>query len=397
MSEYQYYEFLAIDNPLGEREREELRAVSSRARITTTSFVNTYNWGDLKANPYDLLINYFDLFLYTANWGTQRFALRLPRSAVDTDFMGKYESEGVTISKNDEWLIVGFCAEEADPEYGCYEEGWMIGLAPLRAEILAGDYRSLYLGWLLGVQYGVFEDEDMSPPVPPGLSDLSGPLETLADFLQIDSDLISAAAKWSGNEVCPAPSREEFSAWVLGLSAAEKDSLLEKFIQDEAHHLRAELLKRFREERRSLTKDQNKSPEKPLPTAGQVSQEAERLKAAREKVETEHRIRKEQKEKEKAATERKKFLEELASREEEIWNKVESLVNTKQPLKYDKACQLLKNLHDLSISQSAEAAFASRIQNLRVRHSRKDSFIRRLNEAGLPTAFTFLDKDSDSV
>ena len=71
MSEYQYYEFAAIDRPLNVAERQRLRAISSRARITATGFVNTYNFGDLKADPLQLLARYFDLFLYVANWGTR--------------------------------------------------------------------------------------------------------------------------------------------------------------------------------------------------------------------------------------------------------------------------------------------------------------------------------------
>ncbi len=42
MSEYQYYEFRAIDHPLERKEMDELRALSSRAEITPTSFTNTY-------------------------------------------------------------------------------------------------------------------------------------------------------------------------------------------------------------------------------------------------------------------------------------------------------------------------------------------------------------------
>jgi hypothetical protein len=44
VSEYQYYEFLAIDRPLDEDERAEVRSLSTRARITATSFVNEYHW-----------------------------------------------------------------------------------------------------------------------------------------------------------------------------------------------------------------------------------------------------------------------------------------------------------------------------------------------------------------
>jgi hypothetical protein len=42
MSEYQYYEFLALDRPLTEEQRAELRSISSRAEITATRFVNEY-------------------------------------------------------------------------------------------------------------------------------------------------------------------------------------------------------------------------------------------------------------------------------------------------------------------------------------------------------------------
>ncbi len=62
MSEYQYYEFRAIDRPLTSREMSDLRAISSRADITPTSFVNTYNFGDFRGNPEALMEKYFDAF-----------------------------------------------------------------------------------------------------------------------------------------------------------------------------------------------------------------------------------------------------------------------------------------------------------------------------------------------
>lgn len=51
MSEYQYYEFQAIDRPLTQREMGELRSCSSRATITATRFVNSYSFGNFKGNP----------------------------------------------------------------------------------------------------------------------------------------------------------------------------------------------------------------------------------------------------------------------------------------------------------------------------------------------------------
>ena len=60
MSEYQYYEFIAIDEPLTPKQMAELRACSSRANITPTGFVNEYHWGDLKGDPVDWMRRFFD-------------------------------------------------------------------------------------------------------------------------------------------------------------------------------------------------------------------------------------------------------------------------------------------------------------------------------------------------
>ena len=49
MSEYQYYEFLAIDRPLSDADRQALRDLSTRARITAMSSTNSYEWGTSKA------------------------------------------------------------------------------------------------------------------------------------------------------------------------------------------------------------------------------------------------------------------------------------------------------------------------------------------------------------
>ena len=51
MSEYQYYEFQALDRRLTESAMAELRALSSRVALTTTSAIFMYNYGDFRGNP----------------------------------------------------------------------------------------------------------------------------------------------------------------------------------------------------------------------------------------------------------------------------------------------------------------------------------------------------------
>lgn len=55
VSEYQYYEFLAVDRPLTPAEQAEVRQLSTRARITATSFANEYHWDDFKGSPDQLM------------------------------------------------------------------------------------------------------------------------------------------------------------------------------------------------------------------------------------------------------------------------------------------------------------------------------------------------------
>lgn len=107
MSEYQYYEFLAIDEPLSAAEMGELRAISTRAEITPTTFTNEYNWGDLKADAKRLVEHYFDAHVYVANWGTRRFMMRLLSDSVDLDQLETYVyGERATINATGEHVLI---------------------------------------------------------------------------------------------------------------------------------------------------------------------------------------------------------------------------------------------------------------------------------------------------
>ncbi|MGD8645270.1 MAG: hypothetical protein PVJ77_01970, partial [Desulfobacterales bacterium] len=139
MSEYQYYEFNAVDKALNEKQMQSLRNLSSRARITPTSFVNEYNYGDFKGNPLKLVEKYFDAFLYVANWGTRWLMFKLPRHLVDVDLVKKYcPGDSSVIHEKGDYLILEFTSETEDYEWE-EGEGWLPLLISLRADILHGD------------------------------------------------------------------------------------------------------------------------------------------------------------------------------------------------------------------------------------------------------------------
>ena len=60
MTEFQYCEFVAIDRLLSAMERKRLREITSRDTTTSTRLVNTYEWGNFKADPRDLVAKCFD-------------------------------------------------------------------------------------------------------------------------------------------------------------------------------------------------------------------------------------------------------------------------------------------------------------------------------------------------
>jgi hypothetical protein len=68
MSEYQYYEFRAIDRPLTQREMDELRALSTRATITPTGFLNVYNYGNFRGDPLALNTLAHSATVWPSSW-----------------------------------------------------------------------------------------------------------------------------------------------------------------------------------------------------------------------------------------------------------------------------------------------------------------------------------------
>src|SRR5438132_3955928 len=221
-----------------------LRSISTRAAITATSFTNHYEWGDLKANPSKLLEKYFDAFVYVANWGTHEFYIRLPQESVDYKLLkALMPGETVRVRRTARFVIVEFGSEsEWDGDDGT---GWIASLMPLRSDLLRGDLRCLYLGWLRSAQDGGLDEDEMEPPVPAGLQELSGPLDALIEFLEIDEDLVEVAAQAS-SPLAAGPSRKELSAWIRGLSEKDKNELLIAAVVEQGERWRNDFRRRFR-------------------------------------------------------------------------------------------------------------------------------------------------------
>lgn len=262
-------------------------------------------------------------------------------------------------------------------------EEWMPSLLPLREDLLAGDLRSLYLGWLAAARSGDLDDDVREPPVPAGLGKLSAPLKALAKFLRLDEDLIAVAAEASGPQAS-APAgvpRDEVAAYVRAMPAAEKDALLLRLAEAGDTTPRIELLRRFRADRKKAAPKAD--PPGGRRTAGQLLTAADTRAEERRRREAERKAKAAERRAKEEAAAREIYLEELAGRVDRAWGEVEAMIATKQQPEYDRAVTLLKDLRDVSERQGSPHAFYVRLAEIRHRHAKKSTLIERLGKAGL--------------
>jgi hypothetical protein len=343
MSEYQYYEFLAIDRRLTEKEMQKLRSCSTRATITPTRFVNEYEWGDFKGDEDAWVQNYFDAFLYFANWGTHVLKLALPARLLNLQTARLYcVGDCAAARAKDGKLIITLTSDEEDLDDDEDGEGLLASLVAIREELARGDLRGLYLGWLLCAQRGELDEEDLEPPVPAGLAQLSASQQRLAEFLRSDADLLQAAAKASSPKEDWYPKPAEFGVWLATMDGAEKDALLARLIAGNEPELGAELLQRVARARKGERPVRDETG--PRRSVGELLEQAREIATARERHDAEERARQRATKERAAAKAKAKHLDGIEGTEPFLWSEVARLIATKLPKNYDRAIVLLTDL-----------------------------------------------------
>lgn len=379
MSEYQYYEFQAIDRPLSEADRQALRDLSTRARITATSFTNSYEWGDFKGDPAKLMERWFDLHLYLTNWGSRRLMIRLPTRMVNRDlldaFLGEVDCAGLTVAGEN--LILDVMLDEVEAEDEDLEDGsgWLAALTPLRAEVLAGDLRLFYLLWLTAVEADTFEADEPEPM--PGIGPMTASLEAFAAFFGIDPDLVQVAAERSAIATPSVSASADVRRILLAMTDSEKTEILARLYDGDAHvalELRAKVRNRMAVE--------TDAPPVVARTVGELRARAREIGFAREQAAAEKLAVERKRRLEEAAKVRRFRLDTIARRGENVWREVEAEIERRNATGYDRAVGLLLDLRAVAEERSAMPDFEKRLRTIRERHARKQQFVGRLAKIG---------------
>jgi len=370
MREYQYYEWQTVDHLLTDAEQAAVGSLSSHIDVSASQAVVTYDWGDFKHDSRQVLARYFDAHLYFANWGTRVLMFRFPRGLLDEQALAPYlVDELISLSTAGESQILEFTFElEREWEWVEDEDGSLSRLVSLRNDVLAGDYRRLYLGWLKAL---TLQDPDVQthweePPVPPGLNKLVPALDQLVAFLDLDQHLITSAAAASPAKATTTSDAALRKA-IGQLSRAESDEFLYRLLQGEPglnfalrHRLRAEL----------RGSDQPAGGGRTAAELLTGAKRAKRQDAERKAAEAEkHRI---------AA------LEKLAKTEDKAWQTVEAQLADRHWTYQAKAVEQLRQLRDLADYRHTRTDFNRKMRKLRTKHQGRPSILKRFDQAELP-------------
>ena len=192
MSEYQYHEWQAVDRVLTPEEQVAVNDLSSHIEVSSSRAVVTYHWSDFRHDPKQVLLKYFDAYFYLANWGSLRLMFRFPKGLLDeVDIFPYCIDKYISFQTIGKYQVLDLDFNPEDGGGSMEADAGLSHFIRLRADLLEGDYRLLYVTWLKamtmdGSPYADEEYEndelditayDHEPPVPPGLKKLSPSLQ----------------------------------------------------------------------------------------------------------------------------------------------------------------------------------------------------------------------------
>ncbi|HRI61034.1 MAG TPA: hypothetical protein PK228_14950 [Saprospiraceae bacterium] len=384
MSEFQLYHFKSIDRPLTETERKEIGTWSSRTNPTANSATFTFSYRDFPKDEETVVEKYFDAMLYAANWGTKRLMFRLPKDSVDAEslaaftFDDEWAEDYIRLTARKTCFLLDICFRNEAGGAWLEEDSYDLDdLTPLREDMLAGDYRSLYLIWIqFALGFSVDKEEENEedrpddetidhtpPPIPANLAKLTGALQAFIDFFEIDPDLVAAAQSVSPASKTEAP---DFRQLIGNLAKTERTDWLMRLANGEP---RLDLT--FRKHLQQLAPSKKRAP-----MAGPSLVEMKALIRTKEK----ERLDRNAKAAQQAHIQR---MEQLVRQEDALWENVEKNLLKATSKSYDLAIDTLKDLRNLALYQGKEAGFNVKMRILREQFARKRGLIGRFDEAGL--------------
>lgn len=369
MSEYQFYEFRTTGCALSKQEKEALRDYSSQAEVDSRSARYVYTFGDFPGDEIALLCEHFDAMLYITNWGSRRLLLKLPRNMVVPEELTPYLLENmIELHRREEHLVLDVNLQEIQRGDRLEGEGWLKDLTALKDDIINGELRILYLAWLKACdefdEQASPPDDQVEPPIPAGLGELTEAHQAFADLYDLHPDWIAAAAEASAARV-EKPLEKNVLKVEEGMAAALEAAKTRTLDGLQGWEAKGEIMARFWGELRTGLYG------KPVFAPGTRTVAQLRKRAAQL---AKKRIR-------RLEGERRQALEALGEREDEVWEEVAQLAEKKTGPAYKQVVESLSQLNDLA--ELRGESIRPKIQPLLKSWKSRRALMQRLRKAGL--------------
>jgi hypothetical protein len=276
------------------------------------------------------------------------------------------------------WIITWSLDESENYDRFGMEDGrgWMARLAPVRDELLRGDLRSLYIGWLAAVAGEMMDDDETEPLCASGLGDLTAAQQALAEFLEVDPDLLAGAGMGSPAAQETEVSRREMEKWIDALPRDEVNSILKQLLEGKGQQAERSVRNRFASWRRGLPTGDTDAPRR---TVGELRQNAEKARLIRMEKQKQDRKQREIKRREK----RKAYLKNLSSDFPKAWASVKEPVERGSGRGYDEACRMLVDIAEAYALYATNKQFQKELEQFMAGHLRRKALIQRLVKAGI--------------
>lgn len=237
--------------------------------------------------------------------------------------------------------------------------------------------RPLYLGWLAGVSAGEVDEKAAEPQPPAGLSRLTAAQQALAEFLEVDADLLAAAGLSDPQGSKPdSESDAELDVWIATLPAAEKTAMLKLLLTGNAQQAERKLKLRFlawQREQQLVAKPETRR------TVAELQKLAASTAEARKRQEA---VRRKKAEAERQAK-RETYLRTLAADFDPCWQVADKLAERGIASAYDAVMRALVDLSDAYALCAARADFDRKLVQFMAGHGKRGALVRRLADAGL--------------
>jgi hypothetical protein len=374
MSEHQYYEFAATDGPISDEGLRYARGCSSRANVSRVRWQNTYSFGDFHGSV-DTLLKYYDVHFYIANWGTVRLGLALPKGAIASETIQPYLRGGeryedtLTVKESGNRCVVWWERNEEGGWGWTESEGLIDQLIGLREELMRGDYRALFLGWLADFDPDEWRDPAdgavVMPPIPAGLDQLSPALAALIKHFPVNPDALAVAA---GLSQAAKSDRIPIAAVLERLSVSEMRALLARVAEGSGSGVMTELNR--------LTYPQVQIPAGQTMRCAEFAAKTIETREVRRKKETAAAAAKRQRE----AELRKQHLASIMRRADTLWSRLDPLMDQKIASAYDQAAAQLQELRDAYAQAGDIGSFQQKLAGFRRRYSNRPAMLRRIDK-----------------